>query len=272
MSLPIFMPSLTKSMSSYYPTPNFILSLHKKYGKNEDEAWLDLDDWKVNMAYETYNTTRDDGRLEREQNFWKAAAEGYDEWITNDFQDQYEVNWDILTKYVHPTHRVLDVGCGPGDLSIRMAQQCHEVWGVDVTPEMIQVAEEKTAFEPVNVHFQQADACDLPFENDTFDTVMSVNALQTMCRPEMALAEMSRVLKPGGEFLLITYCFGDSSPSDSASLINWAIKYRALAVWQSFKLTQVADLLQANGFEVVEAERIWAEPVVGFLRGKSITA
>ena len=266
------MPSLTKSMSSYYPTPNFILSLHKKYGKNEDEAWLDLDDWKVNMAYETYNTTRDDGRLEREQNFWKAAAEGYDEWITNDFQDQYEVNWDILTKYVHPTHRVLDVGCGPGDLSIRMAQQCHEVWGVDVTPEMIQVAEEKTAFEPVNVHFQQADACDLPFENDTFDTVMSVNALQTMCRPEMALAEMSRVLKPGGEFLLITYCFGDSSPSDSASLINWAIKYRALAVWQSFKLTQVADLLQANGFEVVEAERIWAEPVVGFLRGRSITA
>ena len=66
MSLPIFMPSLTKSMSSYYPTPNFILSLHKKYGKNEDEAWLDLDDWKVNMAYETYNTTRDDGRLERD--------------------------------------------------------------------------------------------------------------------------------------------------------------------------------------------------------------
>jgi ubiquinone/menaquinone biosynthesis C-methylase UbiE len=223
------------------------------------------------MTHDTYNAFNDGGRLESEQNFWKAAAETYDEWIINDFQDQYEVNWDILTKYVNPSVRVLDVGCGPGDLSIRISQQCHEVWGVDVTPEMIQIAEEKTAFEPANVYFQQADACDLPFEDHSFDTVMSVNALQTMTRPEMALAEMSRVLKTGGELLLITYCYGDSSPSDSASLIDWAVKYRALAVWQRFMLTQLEDLLQSNGFEVVEAKRIWEEPVVAFLRGRSIT-
>jgi ubiquinone/menaquinone biosynthesis C-methylase UbiE len=223
------------------------------------------------MTYDTYHTYNDDGRLEKEQNFWKEAAEGYDEWITSDFQDQYEVNWDILTKYIDPTLRVLDVGCGPGDLSIRISQQCHEVQGVDVTPEMIQIAEEKAAFEPANVYFQQADACDLPFEDYSFDTVMSVNALQTMIRPEMAIMEMSRVLKPGGELLLITYCYGDSSLSDSESLINWALKYGSQVVWQRFKLTQLVDLLQTNGFEVLEADRIWEGPVVGFLRGKSIT-
>jgi ubiquinone/menaquinone biosynthesis C-methylase UbiE len=54
-------------------------------------------------------------------------------------------------------------------------------------------------FEPVNVYFRQADACDLPLENHCFDTVISVNALQTMVRPEMALMEMGRVLKPGGD-------------------------------------------------------------------------
>jgi ubiquinone/menaquinone biosynthesis C-methylase UbiE len=223
------------------------------------------------MTYDTYNTYNDDGRLEKEQNFWKEAAEGYDEWINSDFQDQYEVNWDILTKFIDPTLRVLDVGCGPGDLSIRISQQCHELRGVDVTPEMIRIAEEKAAFEPANVYFQQADACDLPFEDHSFDTVMSVNALQTMIRPEMAIMEMSRVLKPGGELLLITYCYGDSSLSDSESLINWALKYGSQVVWQRFKLTQLVDLLQANGFEVLEADRIWEGPVVGFLRGKSIT-
>jgi ubiquinone/menaquinone biosynthesis C-methylase UbiE len=222
------------------------------------------------MTYNTYNSYNDDGRLEKEQNFWKEAAEGYDEWITSDFKDQYEVNWNILTKYMNTALRVLDVGCGPGDLSIRISQLCREVWGVDVTPEMIQIAEEKAASEPANVCFQQADACDLPFENHTFDTVMSVNALQTMIRPEMAIMEMSRVLKPGGELLLITYCYGDSSFSDSESLINWAIKYGAQAVWQSFRLTQLVNLLQTNGFEVVEAERIWEGPVVAFLRGRSI--
>jgi ubiquinone/menaquinone biosynthesis C-methylase UbiE len=233
---------------------------------------MDTNYWKVNMTYDAYNAYNDDGRLEKEQNFWKEAAESYDEWITNDFQDQYEVNWNILTKYTDPTLRVLDVGCGPGDLSIRISQRCHEVWGVDVTPEMIQIAEEKAAFEPANVCFQQADACDLPFDNHSFDTVMSVNALQTMIRPETALMEMSRVLKPGGELLLSTYCYGDSSLSDSESLINWAIKYGTQAVWQSFKLTQLVDLLQTNGFEVVEADRIWEEPVVAFLRGRSITS
>ena len=213
----------------------------------------------------------DDGRLEKEQNFWKAAAESYDEWISSDFQDQYEVNWNILTKYIAPTLRVLDVGCGPGDLSIRISQQCQAVWGVDVTPEMIEIADQKVAFEPANVCFQEADACDLPFENYSFDTVMSVNALQAMTQPEKAILEMSRVLKPGGELLLITYCYGDPSFSDSESLINWAVKYGTQAVWQSFKLTQLVDLLQNNGFEVVEADRIWEGPVVAFLRGRAIT-
>jgi hypothetical protein len=53
-------------------------------------------------------------------------------------------------------------------------------------------------------------------------------------------------------------------------LINWAIKFGVKTVWLSFKLTQLADLLQNNGFEVVEAEKIWERQVVAFLRGRSI--
>jgi hypothetical protein len=72
--------------------------------------------------------------------------------------------------------------------------------------------------------------------------------------------------------LLIAYCYGDSSLSDSESLINWAVKYRSLAVWQSFKLSQLEDLLRISGFEVIKADRIWEGPVVAFLQGRSITA
>lgn len=210
------------------------------------------------------------GPSETDNNFWKATAQGYDAWIASDFQDQYEVNWDTITKYMDPTLRVLDVGCGPGSLSIRLSRQCHEVWGVDVTPEMIRIAEEKLAGEPANVCFQQADACNLPFENHSFDTVMSVNALQTMDQPEMALMEMHRVLKPGGELLLITYCYGDSGLSEHNSLLTWAVQYDGQVRWHSFKFTQLVTLLQAKGFEVVEAERIWEGPVVAFLRGRAI--
>lgn len=216
----------------------------------------------------TVHNIHDESGLNKDENFWKITAEGYDQWIASDFQDQYEVNWSVLTRYIEPGLRVLDVGCGPGDLSIRLSGHCHEVWGVDITPEMIEIAEKKLEDECENVFFQEADACELPFESFSFDTVMSVNALQTMTEPEAALQEMSRVLKPGGELLLIAYCYGDSSLSDNQSLIDYAVKYKAPAVWHSFTFTHLQNLLRNNGFEVVEADRIWDGPVVAFVRGR----
>ncbi|MFU2209422.1 class I SAM-dependent methyltransferase [Solidesulfovibrio sp. C21] len=221
------------------------------------------------MTYETH-APYDDDLDDKDRNFWTATAEGYDAWIANDFKDQYEVNWNILAKHVDPNIRLLDVGCGPGSLSIRLSRRCHEVWGVDVTPEMIRVAEEKSACEPANVYFQEADACALPFENHSFDTVMSVNALQTMDQPEMAISEMHRVLRPGGELLLITYCYGEATRSEHNALLDWAVRFDGRAMWHSFTFTQLGALLAAKGFEVVEAERIWEGPVVAFLRGRAI--
>jgi ubiquinone/menaquinone biosynthesis C-methylase UbiE len=210
-----------------------------------------------------------DARDDKIQEFWQATAEDYDAWIASDFEDQYAVNWEILSRYVHPAHRVLDVGCGPGSLSIRLARQCREVCGVDVTPEMIRVAQEKLTDAAENVSFHEGDACALPFESHSFDTVMSVNALQTMDQPDAAVAEMRRVLRPGGELLLIAYCYGDSSLFENTALMQWAAKYGGNVQWHSFTFEQLAALLPAKGFEVVEAQKIWEGPVVAFLRGRA---
>lgn len=223
------------------------------------------------MSFDAHHAYNNVG-LNKDRSLWEVTAEEYDAWIASEFQEQYEVNWNVLTKHIEPDLRVLDVGCGPGDLSIRIAQRCHEVWGVDVTPGMIRIAEEKAASAAENVFFHEADACDLPFAGSCFDTVMSVNALQTMAQPETALREMCRVLKPGGELLLITYCYGDSSLEENQSLLDWAVRYKAPAVWRSFTFAQLPELLQANGFEVVEADRIWQGPVVAFLRGRSVVS
>jgi ubiquinone/menaquinone biosynthesis C-methylase UbiE len=210
-----------------------------------------------------------DARDDKIQEFWQATAGDYDAWIASDFKDQYAVNWKILSQYVRPAHRVLDVGCGPGSLSIRLARQCREVCGVDVTPEMIRVAQEKLTDAAANVSFHEGDACALPFASGSFDTVMSVNALQTMDQPDAAIAEMRRVLRPGGELLLIAYCYGDSSLLENTALMRWAAKYGGNVQWHSFTFEQLAALLPAKGFEVVETQKIWEGPVVAFLRGRA---
>jgi SAM-dependent methyltransferase len=212
------------------------------------------------------------GREGADRNLWEASAQSYDAWIAEAFGDQYAVNWTTLARHMSPSLRVLDVGCGPGTLSLRLARRCQAVWGVDVTPEMIAVAEQKLAAEPANACFQQADACDLPFDDHTFDAVVSVNALQAMDQPDKALGEMRRVLRPGGELLLIAYCYGDSSLSENNSLLDWAVKYGGKTIWHSFTFDQLVGLLEIREFDVVEARRIWEKPVVAFLRGKAAPA
>lgn len=90
-----------------------------------------------------------------------------------------------------------------------------------------------------------------------------------MDSPEQALMEMKRVLKPGGELLLITYCSGESSFDDNAALLDWVNTYGGQAMWHSFRLEQLSEMLHSLDFEVVDAQRIWDGPVVGFLRGRA---
>lgn len=85
---------------------------------------------------------------------------------------------------------VLDVGCGDGTLARYLAENSHQVIGVDRDPTVLGEDLE-------NVHFMLGDAVSLPFENDSFDAVVSVMTLHHT-HPELALVEMRRVLKPGG--------------------------------------------------------------------------
>jgi ubiquinone/menaquinone biosynthesis C-methylase UbiE len=99
---------------------------------------------------------------------------------------------------------VLDLGCGAGHTALALASASASVTAVDVTPEMLEVAKalahERGA---TNVAFREADATALPFDNLSFDLVTSRYSAHHYSDPAQALLEVSRVLKPGGRFLLV---------------------------------------------------------------------
>jgi SAM-dependent methyltransferase len=101
--------------------------------------------------------------------------------------------------------RVLDIGCGTGVVVITAARLGAKAAGLDLTPELLDRARENARVSEVSVEFHEGDAEDLPFDDGLFDVVMSQFGHIFAPRPEIAIAEMLRVLKPGGTIAFATW-------------------------------------------------------------------
>jgi SAM-dependent methyltransferase len=106
-----------------------------------------------------------------------------------------------------PGARVLEVGCGPGRLAIRLARKHGlDVTGVDLDPDMIERARANVAALPngggPGPSFAVGDAALLPFADRSFDLVVSTLSLHHWADPAAGLAEIGRVLRPGGRALV----------------------------------------------------------------------
>ncbi|HEX5229534.1 MAG TPA: methyltransferase domain-containing protein [Bryobacteraceae bacterium] len=106
---------------------------------------------------------------------------------------------------VVPGSRMLDVGCGAGQLAVFAAKRGAEVTGCDISPNWLQQARERAALEGVPVKFDEADAEALPYPADHFDLVTSLIAAMFAPRPELVAAELTRVCRPGGKIAMANW-------------------------------------------------------------------
>lgn len=104
---------------------------------------------------------------------------------------------------VPPAGTVLEVAPGPGFLSIEMARRGLNVRAVDISTSFVEIARRNATAEGVQVQFQQGNASALPVETGSVDFVVCRAAFKNFSEPVKALAEMRRVLRPGGTALLI---------------------------------------------------------------------
>ena len=100
---------------------------------------------------------------------------------------------------------VLDVGSGTGVVAVTAAQRGAKVTGADLTPALIERARENSQIAEVEVDWREADVEALPFAKDQFDVVLSQFGHMFAPRPDVAIGEMLRVLKPGGTIAFATW-------------------------------------------------------------------
>jgi SAM-dependent methyltransferase len=100
---------------------------------------------------------------------------------------------------------VLEVGCGIGTDAARFARAGASYTGVDATAIAIELAQERFRQDDFEGSFQVAEAADLPFPDNSFDLVYSHGVIHHIHKTEEAIAEMARVVRPGGMVLVMFY-------------------------------------------------------------------
>lgn len=139
-----------------------------------------------------------------------GVARRYD--VMNDLMSlglhRYWKRFALAVARPHPGERVLDVASGSGDLALALAHAVSpggEVWATDINRRMLERGRDRLLDEGVLVPAVQCDAERLPFPAGHFHCVTVAFGLRNMTHKERALAEMSRVLRPGGRLVVLEF-------------------------------------------------------------------
>ncbi|HEY3853464.1 MAG TPA: ubiquinone/menaquinone biosynthesis methyltransferase [Verrucomicrobiae bacterium] len=157
------------------------------------------------MSNKFYQTGEQRG--ERVADLFGVIAKRYD--LVNDLQSfGMHRRWKkllVTMAGVKNGEKALDVCCGTGDIAFALERAGAEVYGLDFSPEMLAVAEERSRGGGSSVRLQQGDAMNLPFADAMFDTVTVGYGLRNLANWQRGLEEMHRVTKPGGRLLVLDF-------------------------------------------------------------------
>lgn len=176
--------------------------------------------------------------------FWDRWAKRYDFVMSKDSRTYAQIV-GRMKRVLDRKMTVLELACGTGLLSVRLAGSVKLLEATDFSEEMVRKAKAKA--HSARLHFSVQDATSLSYAPGTFDAVVISNALHIMPEPEKALAEIRRVLKPGGILIAPTFT---AAGSLSGRIKIWFMELSGFKVFHKWTPKGYLDFLKANGYEI----------------------
>jgi ubiquinone/menaquinone biosynthesis C-methylase UbiE len=185
-----------------------------------------------------------------------------DESMLRTLRYQIEALWPqeskLLARYALPRGaRILDLGCGTGEATLRLAAMfpgAEAVIGVDLMPELLEVAQQRVEKGGSSVSFEQGDGFALRFPDESFDLVVCRHVTQMVPEPERMLAEIHRVLRRGAWAHVLSEDYGMLHFPERGGVDPDALWYRAVVPFTSATGTdarigrRTLPLMRALGF------------------------
>ncbi|WP_417464364.1 class I SAM-dependent methyltransferase [Kordiimonas sp.] len=141
--------------------------------------------------------------------FWNRMAKGYAKSSIAD-QASYEHKLELTRSYFTPETEVVEIACGTGSTALLHAPHVKHILATDISENMLAIAREKAATQNItNVTFECTPLEDLTVPDGSVDMVMAHSILHLLPKPEAAIAQAHRMLKPGGLFVSSTVCLQD---------------------------------------------------------------
>lgn len=182
--------------------------------------------------------------------FWDKVAQKYSKQPIAD-EAAYQTKLEITREYFRPDSKVLELGCGTGSTAILHAPHVSHIHAVDISANMLEIADEKAKAEGIkNITFEQADIATFNAPDESYDAVLTLSLLHLIEDKEATIANIRRMLKPGGVFVSSTVCLREK-------MSFWRLILpigQGLGFFPLVKLFKVAELehsIANAGFKIV---------------------
>jgi ubiquinone/menaquinone biosynthesis C-methylase UbiE len=195
---------------------------------------------------------------------WEKMAPRYDKDIR--FWERVQFGGGREWVAARARGEVLEVAVGTG-LNLAHYRTDVAITGVELSPAMLALARQRAADLGIEADLRVGDAQALPFDDATFDTVVCTLSLCTIPDPAAAIAEMRRVLRPGGLMLLLDHIGSSWWPIWA---VQWLVEQFTIRAAGEYMTRRQLPVVQAAGFEIVETQRLKAGTVERIAGRKTI--
>ncbi|ELY48491.1 methyltransferase domain-containing protein [Natronorubrum bangense] len=182
--------------------------------------------------------------------FYKYLSKVYDQ--INPFIWNEEMRTEALELLdLENDMTVLDVGCGTGFATEGLLEHVDEIYALDQSEHQLEKAYAKFGKRAPPVHFHRGDAERLPFATDTFDVVWSSGSIEYWPNPILALREFRRVLKPGGQVLVVGPNYPDNVIAQKLadSIMLFYDEYEADRMFKEAGFEDVKHMFQGPSYD-----------------------